>query len=450
MSLRRAGAALAFAVALGTPLNAGAQTVPVTERPNVLIIVTDDQRVETMSAMPATRELYRTGGTDFTNAFATTPFCCPSRASIMSGRYPHNHGITSGENGQPNRWQQSASIQRELKLVGYRTGIFGKFLNGWDLQRSPTHFDDWEIYTSSNNYYDGTWNVDGLVQEIPTYSTRFIGQQARNFIEESEAVDDQPWYLYLAPAAPHSPFIAEPRFEEARVGRWDGNPAVAESDRSDKPDFVHARSVDLRKGRYLRKAQLRTLMSVDRMVARVHETMSELGEDNTLAIYLSDNGFMWGEHGLAKKRVPYGPSVRIPMFMRWPEQIGAEVVDDRLAANIDVAPTVFDATDVIPSYTLDGQSLLVPERRTRLLLEFFMTAKRDVPSWASTVTEGFQYIEYYAGPGLIADAEYYDLANDPWQLTNLLGDSDLTNDPDVPALSIQLSADRSCAGQECP
>ena len=421
-------------------------------KPNVLVIVTDDQRRETMGVMPATRRLFRKEGTTFTNAFATTPLCCPARASIMSGRYAHNHGIQTQRQGEAFELEQSKTIQRELKLAGYRTGIYGKYLNGWDLTSSPTYFDDWAIFShvQPDGYYGGNWNENGSIRRVRRYTTNFMRAKTLAFLRNAETTDRQPWYLYLAHPAPHAPFDPGDRYHDAPVTLWDGNPAVFEADRSDKPAWVTARSEGIGIGRHLRRRQLRSLMSVDDMIERIVTELDALGEDqNTLAFFISDNGFMWGEHGLTQKRFPYGPSVRVPLYARWPKGLAGGIVDERLVANIDIAPTVFEAAGITPEYEPDGKSLLSTTARERLLLEFWHN-RGLLPTWASTIADGFQYIEYYSDEGLPLDSEYYDLTVDPWQLENLLGDADSGNDPNVPMHSLQLSFDRSCEGQECP
>lgn len=449
-----------FLVALSACSVGGAQPPNQTsepENPNVLVVVTDDQRIGSMGAMPATRAFFRREGVTYKNAFVTTPYCCPSRASIMSGLYAHNHDVTTGKKGEADGFNQTNTMQRELGDTGYRSAFFGKFLNGWTLSNSPEHFDEWAIFSQSapNGYYGGTWNVDGSKEVIDTYSTTYIRRRARDFLQAGEETDDEPWFMHLAPAAPHVPLVAEPRYENAEVGRFPRNPAVREADRSDKPEFVQSRERRLSEARSLRTRQLRTLMSVDRMMAALIETMDRLGEDNTLVIFTSDNGMLWGEHRLAHKRFPYVPSVRVPFYVRWPELSAAGTKDNRLAANIDIAPTVLEAAGIDPSYDVDGRSLRGDHRRDRMLIEFWgnpnsKEADGGLPSWASTLTPGFQYIEWYTHEGVPLESEYYDLRADPWQLENLLGDDDPSNDPDVAALSVQLTADRSCAGAACP
>ncbi|CAN5535208.1 N/A [soil metagenome] len=428
-----------------------------TGRPNVLIILTDDQRWDTLGVMPRTRRWFAKGGTRFTEAFATTPLCCPSRASIMSGRYAHNHGVHNNKEGA--LFDERLSIQRYLDEAGYRNGIFGKFLNGWDLARNPRYFDEWSIFGSSKDHYNGgTWNVNGELRDHSKYGTTYIARRAVRFIKSSEEEDDdQPWFMYLAPPAPHLPATPAPEDVDAAVPPWDQNPDVLEEDRSDKPEFVQARELRPRRVRAARSNQLRSLLSVDALVDRVLRAMAKHGEKRpTIAFFLSDNGFLWGEHGLfgkgVTKRPPYTESVRIPLLVRWPGHVPRRESDSRLVANIDIAPTVLDAARLSPDVgePMDGRSLLDAGERQRLLLEYFLDVG-PTPEWASTRTPEYQYVEYYGSDGLQPTfREFYDMRFDPWQLDNLLGDDDLTNDPDVSGISSQLDRDRRCVGAGCP
>jgi arylsulfatase A-like enzyme len=191
------------------------------------------------------------------------------------------------------------------------------------------------------------------------------------------------------------------------------------------------------------------------MVGRLTSALEELGEDsNTLAIYTSDNGYIWGEHELIKKSTPYSASVQIPFLARWPGHFEAGAVDDRIAANIDLAPTVYEAVGVTPdeSLAVDGVSLLGADRREDILLEYWPELPDDpsyVP-WRSLRTDEYQYVEYYE-PDLetVRFREYYDLERDPWQLDNLLADGDDTNDPDTTKIELRLRALRNCMGPTC-
>jgi arylsulfatase A-like enzyme len=188
------------------------------------------------------------------------------------------------------------------------------------------------------------------------------------------------------------------------------------------------------------------------MVDTVMKTLGTLGEDNrTMAFFLSDNGFLWGEHGLKQKQAPYTSSVRIPFMFRWPGRIAAGQTVTWPVGTIDIVPTVFDAVEITPDprYPVDGRPLL-DSSRDRVLLEFYRRFERRVPTWASTRTESYQYTEWYGDDGqTIEFREYYNLAADPWQLTNLLGDGTTVNDPppeELARLSLQLERDRRCSG----
>ena len=452
--------AIALLPGLGTGSSAAA---PARDRPNVLIIVTDDQR-EGLGVMPTTKRLMGAEGVRYPNAFATTPVCCPSRASIFTGRYAHNHRVV--DNYAATALDQETTLQYYLGTAGYKTALFGKYLNGWPRESSPPYFDEFAT-AGSFSYYNAIWNVNGVVQEIPEYSTTYIGDLAVDFIERAAAERPaRPWLLYLTTPALHEPYVAEERYRGLTVPEWRGNPAVFESDFSDKPPYVREMAgqptrscrdgTDFECGERVRRKQLRTLMSVDDMIERVLGRLEGLGQsENTLVFFVSDNGMLWSEHSLVGKFVPYLQSVRVPMFMRWPGTLSPRA-DRRLVANIDIAPTVLDATRVtLPGrVAMDGRSLLDTSwRRDRMLTEYFSSRNHVAPECASLMTGSLHYVEYYAGDGTLEFQEYYDLATDPWEKENLLSDRYAANDPapdGVAALSALLAEDRRCAGASCP
>jgi arylsulfatase A-like enzyme len=463
VSARRAGlGALAVALLLATvvarPPVVDAQTGPGSGRPNVLIVITDDQRIESMGPMRRTRAWFRQGGTEFVNGFATTPLCCPSRASIFTGRYAHNHLVKT--NADANELDPKSTLAYYLKQDGYQTAIVGKYLNSWTGQ--PSHFEEWHTFEHRAGYKNVPFNSNGVVHKVTRYSTDYLSSRARGLVRGFEAEDAMPWFLVVGTWAPHTPANAEKEYRRTKVGRWDGNPAVFEEDRSDKPGFVQDKEAGFKGGKKLRTRQLRTLKSVDDLVDRLFGTMTRMEETNdTLAFFISDNGIAWAEHGMKTKATPYFPAVRIPMLARWPGHIAAAAREDGLVANIDVAPTVLDAANIVPDpeFPLDGRSLLEPAERDRLLLEFQGGNNHaGVPTWAATLAGEEQYVEYYDdATGAIVFREYYDLVNDPFQLTNMLADADTENDPPLDEqrkLSLQLSRDRACSGTEgaqpCP
>ena len=411
--------------------------------------MTDDQRAaRTLSVMPSTRRFFARGGTLFTNAFATTPLCCPSRASTLSGRYAHNHGVTRNEFG--GRLDADHALPAYLRAAGYRTAISGKYLQGVPLDADPPNFDRWDTFNWG--YFDRTHNVNGSLELVESYSTRHVGSFAVQSLRRFERSDRQPWFLYVAPNAPHDPFAASDKYRGTPLPERSHEQVRLERDRSDKPAFVRAERFGRAKGHRIMKRQLRTLLSVDDMVARVARTLRALGETReTLAFFMSDNGYLLGEHGLFGKRLPYEPSVRIPLLMRWPGQIPAGRVSERLVANIDVAPTVLEAAGIEPGATVDGVSLLRNSKREGLLLEQIEKRRRSLPGWAAIRTPSSIYVEYY-GPDQesVLFREHYDLGADPHQLRNTLADHDPANDAGARALRVRLREIRACTGAGCP
>jgi len=451
----------AIALVLSFPVSVGADSTSLPqattgqeELPNILIILTDDQRESgTMQALPATRRVFARGGTRYTQAYATTPNCCPSRASIFTGKYAHNHKVKRNIIGDAPQLNQQSTVQRYVRDRGYRTGIYGKYLNNWEPSESPPFFDDWAIFSRPNHYYNVNFNVNGIVQNIEGYSNQYITKRSLRFLRGSEADDTRPWFLYMAPYAPHMPAVSEPAYRSIRIRALPSSPAREELDRLDKPFHIQVRRASVRRAADIRKKQLRSLRSVDDMVREVFAELDRLGEVNTLAFFLSDNGYLWAEHGVIGKTMPYIESVKIPFFVRWPGRIPAGAQDSRLVANIDLAPTILDAAGIQPDPELpmDGRSLFTGAQRDRLLLEYWPEASGRPPMWASILTPTYQYIEYYLyDQTTLLYSEYYNLSTDPWQLSNVLGDQDFLNDPAVPELSQRLVQDRSCSGIHCP
>lgn len=442
--------AIALALVWGST-GAVARGEPAPEPPNILIILTDDQRAGSYRTMRQMKAWFGHEGTRYEQAFASTPLCCPSRASILSGRYAHNHGVKTNSGGDT--LDHSATLPSYLQDAGYTTGFFGKYLNGWSIDNAPPYFDRYAMLQSAGGYYDATWNIDGVVQSIETYSTNFVQYKTEEFISESESNDATPWFALVALFAPHAPFVSEKRYRDLPIERWRGTPAVREESLADKPPWLQEPTCGLWCGRKKRTRQLRMLASVDDAVAGIRDELEQHDESNTLAIYMSDNGMMWGDHGLKGKSQPYLPSSRIPLFVRWPSSVPAGVVSDDLALNIDVAATALDAADVsLPPKAppLDGRSLLAAAPRDRVLLEHWCT-RRGCDDWAATMTSSYQYVERRDPAGDVVFSEYYDLVQDPWQLENVLWDEVVGNEPDsLEALSAQLAADRSCVGTSCP
>lgn len=411
-------------------------------RPNVLIILTDDQPSynATWKVMPETRRLFRKGGTFYPNAVATTPRCCPSRASILTGRYAHNHRVR--HNGQSEKLKTRTTIPNQLQRTNYLTATAGKFLQSWG-ERRPPGFDRWATFVGSRRYFGIEANIDGRIRRVRRYSTGFVRHRAVRFLKWFDRRDGRPWFMYLAPNAPHLNAFPHPKYRQAPVPGWRDTPATNERSLRDKPPYVRRNGRRSNRGNISssRKAQLRTLMSVDDMVSAVFRKINHLNERNTLAIYLSDNGYLWYDHRLKGKLYPYDRSVQIPLAARWPGQIRRGETSHRIVANIDIAPTLYAVARVRPTYRLDGWSLLGPHIRKYILLENWRD--QGVPTWKSIWTPRRQYIEFKH-----QQREYY-AASDPWQLVNRF--SRLGK---VPARAVRfakrLRMERSCIGGQCP
>jgi arylsulfatase A-like enzyme len=418
--------------------------------PNVLIILTDDQRaMDTMEHMPETLGWFGQGGTTFTEGFVTTPLCCPSRAAIMTGRFNHNNNVRT--NGDQALLDHGSTIQRYLSEAGYRTALAGKFLNLWPVEQNPPHFDRWALLRpETSGYYDSRFNVDGTVQTEPSYSTDFIRDYALGLLDDWESNDDRPWFMLVTPYAPHDPADPAARHAAAVFPSWPGNPGVFEADKSDKPPSVRNASRTYEEALVDRDRQLRTLLAVDEMVDDILQRIEARGEQNTLAFFLSDNGFFWAEHGLRGKNRPYTEAIKVPFLMRWPGRVPAGAAHGSPVANIDLVPTIMEAAGIQPDpqYPLDGRSLLGPGPRKKLLTESWAPNARG--PWASTRTPTYQYIEYRdRTTGAVRFREYYDLVVDPFQLTNLFRDGTPRNDPWAPVLSREVSALQRCVGADC-
>lgn len=449
-----AGAAAVAASAASVTAFARPAAAAAAARPNILLIVTDDQPKHTDWAISKTIGWLGGHGVTFTHGHAATPLCSPSRSSVFSGRHAHHHGVRN--NAASHSLDQSTTVQRHLKQAGYRTGLFGKYLNSWALADNPPHFEEWALLQPG--YTNARWNIDGTVQELPGYTTNVIKNKTLAFLDKS-ATDARPWFAYVTPYASHAPNTPAPKYADAAVPAWNGRPSVPEDDRSDKPAYIREATATLADAKELRRRQLRSLLSVDDAVQAIHDKLAALGQlENTLVIYVADNGYTWADHGWLKKSVPYSPAHEVPFYLSWPAGgLGSGTTDSRIVATIDIAPTILDAAGITPGTPQDGQSLLTTASRDHLLVQWWKQgAGGDGPkTWASYVAKDKQYTEYYdlhtdasgavSGTGQVAFREYYDLVNDPHQLRNLLHQATPQQERDlgVPALAARLAADRA-------
>ena len=442
---RVALAAAFLLLALAAPAAAQEETPP-----NLLIVMTDDQRADGMMAvMPQTRRKIGRQGVTYTNAHATTPKCCPSRASFFTGLYAHNHGVISNSRGAS--LPQKRTVQRLLQRQGYRTAIFGKYLNAWPVEVSPPFFDDWAI---SNGGFENTfWNMNGRVTTKRRYSTDIVADKAARFIRDAERSDDsQPWLAWVTPYAPHLPSTPAARHSGTSLPTFRLTPAMQETDLSDKPDFLEKARHQEDRLLAARDDGRRSLRAVDEMVARLMQELRRRREvENTLVVFTSDNGFMLGEHGgVVGKDLPYPASTGIPLLVRWPGHFRARRENAKLVANIDVAATVLDAAGV--EHQTDGRSLLERGRRSALLVESRGSYSEDraprLPAFRSLLTKSYRYAEYYRhGTFDLMFREYYNRGIDPWELENRA--PELTPERRQ-ELSDQIKEYGTCKGRSCP
>ena len=421
-------------------------------RPNVLVFLTDDQRAGISEIMPQTKQHIADKGVNFTNAYVTTPLCCPSRVSIMSGRYAHNHGVTSNSIKDKNL-DFSSTIQHDLRAVGYRTAFVGKYLSGWNASKAPPDFDEFALlvlpgsrFGDGASYYDTRFNINGDMRTVKRYATDFMSARAHKILGRFEESDRLPWLMYVSTFAPHTPAVPARRHARASVPGLGGNPAIRERNRRDKAPAVRKAKTSMSEMRALARRQQRTLLAVDELIAGLLKRLKRSNElRNTLIVFTSDNGYIWGEHGLSTKRWPYTPSIKVPLMMRWSGRLQAGTKDHRLVANIDIAPTIYDAANIRPEHVFDGQSLLERDQRRSLLLELW-----EKKPWRALRTHRYQYIEYLELDGHGTPyRELYDLRKDPWQLSNLLWHGRQRHRDIASRLRDKLSQKVECAGEEC-
>ena len=422
-------AALAVSLWLAPP--AMAQDQP-PDRPSILLIVTDDQRWDTLWAMPDLERSLVDRGVNFSESFTTSSLCCPSRASILTGEYPHTTGVYRQNlpHGGFKAFEDSMTIATELHDAGYHTGFFGKYLDSYQHDALtgyvPPGWDRWVAFAHSQ-FFDYGLTVDGTVHrrgvEPDDYSTDVLAAHTEGFIRRTEG----PVFALFAPAAPHAPATPAPAdkraFDDLPVWR---PPSFDEADRSDKPKHIQAlhpigpeRTANLE---VLRRNQYRSLQAVDRAVGRLLGALEDTGRlDDALVIFTSDNGLLWGEHRWLKKEVPYEEAIRVPLVIRADTIVGEGArTDDHLVANIDLAPTIADVAGVdLPD--AEGESLVpllkgtVEGWRSALLIEH-LRGTNPIPTYCAVRTERYLFASYGTG-----ERELYDLRADPFELRNLTG-----------------------------
>jgi arylsulfatase A-like enzyme len=480
--VRRALAGLGLAVGVGCGGGAAAPTAPDLPRPsptasprplpNIVLILADDLDAAATLHMPHLRAHLQDQGMTFTESFTTTPLCGPSRATLLSGQYGHNHGI---ENNLPpeggfQKWmatgKESSTVATWLREAGYRTALVGKYVNRYPEGAEPTYvpagWDDWYAMFSdrgSDAYYYYSLNENGTVSGFAgapsDYITDVISDKAVEFLRKAEARDAQPFFVHISPNAPHRPAEVAPRHQGSfgslvapRV------PSFNEEDLRDKPRWYSGQPIlgdrEVERTDRLYRDRLGTLLAVDEMIDRLMRELGALGElDNTYVFFTSDNGFLLGQHRFPHgKDAPYEESIRVPLIVRGPD-VPQNRRHDALVANIDLASTFVELGRGRVPDTVDGRSLVpllggaTPAGwREDLLIEHWTDSDSGLPDWFGVRTRTTVYVEYPA----TREIELYDLRNDPYQMESQHLAADAAT---LQRLSDRVAALAGCRGAAC-
>ena len=394
---------------------------PESLRPNILLIISDDQRYDTMEVMPHTNAWIFDKGVTFSRAYVTTAKCCPSRSTILTGMLAQNHGVLV--NADPLSRKTFVDAFHES---GYYTGLVGKYLNSWNGTPRP-EFDYWVALEGENSpYYDPRLNVQGEWTEHSGYITHILGAFAQQFLQNS-LYQEKPFLLIFSPNAPHAPAHAAPGDDNLFADLAPYRPdSFDEKDVSDKPQWLQnyprLTEKEIQEIDQFRQKQLQSLHALDQTIDSLMTFLSTSGElENTVVLYLSDNGFFWGEHRIStEKDWAYEEAIHVPMALRYPPLTTDPYVSDQLVANIDIAPTFFALAGMPVPKEVDGRSLvpLIQGKRNgrdKLLIESWRRAE----PYLAVRTAEYLYVEYAHDL-----TELYDMDEDPHQLNNIAQDPD--------------------------
>jgi N-acetylglucosamine-6-sulfatase len=471
-------------------------------RPNIVLIQADDQTTAQFNrrVMPRTFKLLVDHGTMFTDYIATTAECCPSRASLITGQYAHNHGVSSNQVGYPGLRGKHDVLPVWLRRSGYQTMEVGsKYLNGYRELAGKKPAPGWSVWfnvLSHTQYYDYKLSANGhertRAKQPADYITRVLARKATRLIQK-RATSTQPFYLQLDERAPHvtrtnDPYggcdrlpVPDRRDEQAFAhARLPDSGSFNEDDMSDKPAYLRSiPSLGFRfKGHLLTKwrCALDSMIGVDRSVANLVQAVKKAGELNrTIFIYISDNGLFYGQHRVVKGKVfPYEEAIRLPLVMQIPKRYrdGAARLKrtGKLVGNIDLAPTILDLAHARPCArgkcrTMDGRSLMPlltghgQWPRDRALLNEYKLP--DLPHYSTCRfvairTRSEIYVEHHRVVNSAThecqatlEKERYNLKDDPYELDSLCyggAPDSCPHDATQTELERRLQRLRHCAG----
>jgi N-acetylglucosamine-6-sulfatase len=443
-------------------------------RPNILFILADDMKASDLEHMPGVQSLLVDQGVKFTRPWVSRSLCCPSRATIFRGQYTHNHKVWVNVEPSGGFWNfldqglESSTIATWLNAAGYDTILIGKYLNRYGLNRSgnrapsthvPPGWDRWfaweGLYAGTDNSYQ--INENGRIvtyQRSQIHDTDLHARTAEDFIRNT--VGGAPFFMYLAPNAPHEPAFFAPRHANLFTDKPLPRPSsFNEADVSDKPKWVRDKpllsSAEISTLTQFYRNRLRALQSLDEMVERLVNALRATGKlSNTYIAFTSDNGIYLGEHRLQAKGAAYNASPRVPMVIRGPG-VPQGVTRSQLALNNDLAPTFASWAGIRPPGFVDGRSLgpllgASPPAtwRTAFLVEHRRTPEefpyvRAIPDYSAVRTARYNYVEYGTG-----EKELYDLNADPTELTNIYNSTPQTLLSEL-KLKARLDALKVCA-----
>lgn len=446
--------------------------VTVGDQPNIVLITSDDQTKLELKWMPQTRQLLGEAGLTFNNMIAPHPNCCPARAQILSGQYAQNNGVRTNSPpwGGHEGFDPTTALPLWLQQAGYRTGFIGKYMHGYDENDGiEPGWDQWKPIVGTLSDYTSFLQYDNgqLVQFGETdYHTDVVAQQAADLISDFSSTSE-PFFLWSSFIAPHgtcqgnseADCSGPPPAAERHAGLLGDvvlpslrSPSFNEEDRSDKRgDIQKAAPVDPAAQQTLFTQRLRTLAALDEAVAGIVAALDAAGTlDDTVILFTSDNGYLFGEHRLIGKNAPYEESLRVPLVMRGPE-IPAGEHRKQTVAMVDLAPTIAELANADPMVEIDGRSLLgyaVKDRVQRdrgLLIQAGSRADDEATAWRwrGVRTKRYTLVRWQA-PRFV---EMYDRTTDPYQLTNVALDPDYRRVRR--ALADYLDTLEDCAGSDC-
>ena len=414
---------------------------------NVVFVLTDDHRYDAMGFMghpfletPHLDSL-ASNGVHLKNAFVTTSLCSPSRASILTGLYTHKHRVIDNNRLVP---EGTLFFPQFLQQAGYETGFIGKWHMGGAHDDPRPGFDHWISFRGQGNYLPPgpkyTLNVNGKRVKQKGYITDELTDYAVDWLEKQKDAE-KPFFLYLSHKAVHSNFTPakrhEDRYKDSDLSFLPRGKDISAS--KDAPRWVrdqrnswHGIDFSYHGDRgldYLYRRYCESVLAVDDSVGRVLQQLKDMGiHDETLVVYMGDNGFMWGEHGLIDKRVSYEASIRVPMMMQCPDLYEGGKVVENVIGNIDIGPTILHAAGLgTPAY-MDGVSFLdLPNQPDMDWRDYFLYVYYWEKNFPQSPTQfalrgdRFKYITYY---GLWDVDELYDLKTDPGETNNLINNPD--------------------------